>query len=200
MRPARAGFALSTRLIAGTIGIALAISPVAATPALASATAPAFEPHREASVPGENIRPMQPDPNAAEAASRTAEPAVVWPKPAAAEVSLTSAAALAGGLVRAGDLPVSIGRSGATPDKIRVEVLPQRLEGPVLRINRADGLKQAAPLSVEFDYSGFAKAYGGDWSLRLRLVSLPECALTTPDRDECAAVPLATQNNGSGKL
>ncbi|MBP2327792.1 RHS repeat-associated protein [Kibdelosporangium banguiense] len=188
-----------TRLIAGVVGLALAISPIVVTPASAAA-APAFQPHRESPVSGENIQPMQPGPNAAAAASQTGTSSVIWPKPAAAEVTLTSTAALAGSSVRAGDLPVWIGRSATAPDKVNVEVLPQRLEGPVLRINRTDGAKQAGAVSVEVDYSGFAKAYGGDWALRLKLASVPECALTTPERDECAAVPLPTKNNGSGKL
>ena len=32
------------------------------------------------------------------------------------------------------------------------------------------------------DYSSFADAYSGNWSSRLRLVRLPECALTTPEK------------------
>ena len=196
------------RPIAGALGSVLVASLLVATPAAAVTTLAAFEPHREAAVSGQDIVPVKPGPNAAEAASVHGTPTVDWPKAAVAEVTLTSSAALTGGAVRAGDMPVSIGlptsgaarTASAAPSKVRVEMLPQRLEGPVLRITRADGAQQPGPVSVEVDYSGFAKAYGGDWALRLRLVALPECALTTPERDECAAIPLTTQNNGSGKL
>ncbi|MCC2319268.1 polymorphic toxin-type HINT domain-containing protein [Cellulomonas chengniuliangii] len=52
------------------------------------------------------------------------------------------------------------------------------------------------PVDVAVDYSGFAEAYGGDWSDRLRLVRLPECALTTPERQECRVqTPLESTND-----
>ncbi|MCW6005022.1 hypothetical protein K1W54_10560 [Micromonospora sp. CPCC 205371] len=35
------------------------------------------------------------------------------------------------------------------------------------------------------DYSRFAGAFGGGWSSRLRLVALPGCALSQPDKPEC---------------
>ncbi|MFJ8598060.1 hypothetical protein ACIREM_04890 [Streptomyces shenzhenensis] len=34
-------------------------------------------------------------------------------------------------------------------------------------------------------YGEFASAYGGGWSGRLGLVSLPACALTAPEKAEC---------------
>ncbi|MFF6960147.1 RHS repeat-associated core domain-containing protein [Streptomyces sp. NPDC008317] len=42
-----------------------------------------------------------------------------------------------------------------------------------------------ARVHVSVDYSSFASAYGGDWSGRLRLVRLPACALTTPQKARC---------------
>ncbi|MER7758327.1 polymorphic toxin-type HINT domain-containing protein [Streptomyces sp. NPDC097619] len=38
---------------------------------------------------------------------------------------------------------------------------------------------------VELDYAAIKDTFGGDWGSRLRLVQLPACALTTPDRAEC---------------
>jgi RHS repeat-associated protein len=53
-----------------------------------------------------------------------------------------------------------------------------------------------APLEVEVDYGTFARAYGGAWASRLRVVSLPDCALTTPDRAECREqTPLESRND-----
>ncbi|MEK8142800.1 hypothetical protein NKH18_13035 [Streptomyces sp. M10(2022)] len=40
----------------------------------------------------------------------------------------------------------------------------------------------ASRAEVSVDYSGFAGAIGGGWAGRLRLVRLPACALTTPER------------------
>ncbi|MFJ4977222.1 polymorphic toxin-type HINT domain-containing protein [Streptomyces coeruleorubidus] len=50
-----------------------------------------------------------------------------------------------------------------------------------------DGLAPAASGSVEIelDYSSFKDTYGGDWGSRLRLVQLPACALTTPEKAGC---------------
>lgn len=42
-----------------------------------------------------------------------------------------------------------------------------------------------AVVPVEVDYSSFADAYGGAYSSRLRLVVLPECALSAPAARDC---------------
>lgn len=39
--------------------------------------------------------------------------------------------------------------------------------------------------TVGVDYSGFESIYGGNYGARLRLVALPECALTTPEVAAC---------------
>ncbi|MFF6873667.1 polymorphic toxin-type HINT domain-containing protein [Streptomyces sp. NPDC012450] len=49
---------------------------------------------------------------------------------------------------------------------------------------------------VEVDYSSFASAIGGAWATRLGLISLPACALTTPQKAECRkTAPVASENN-----
>lgn len=51
---------------------------------------------------------------------------------------------------------------------------------------------------VTVDYSTFASAVGGNWSGRLGLVSLPACALTTPQKAKCRKqTPLKSRNNVS---
>ncbi|MEN3613672.1 RHS repeat-associated core domain-containing protein [Plantactinospora sp. ZYX-F-223] len=139
-------------------------------------------------------------------------PAVSWPTPGKAEVSLAtagaavSADAAGNARVRAGKLPVSVGAGkttaarSATPGRVRVEMLPRRADGLLLRVNRADGVAIAGQVNLEVDYSTFRDAYGGDWATRLRLMALPECALSTPDLQECAGTPIATRNDGSGRL
>ena len=48
------------------------------------------------------------------------------------------------------------------------------------------GASSSGQVKVEVDYSAFRSAYGGDWASRLRLVRLPACALTTPDKAGCS--------------
>ncbi|MQS00524.1 RHS repeat-associated core domain-containing protein [Streptomyces alkaliterrae] len=51
-------------------------------------------------------------------------------------------------------------------------------------------------VGVRVDYSGFDELYGGDWASRLRIVQLPACALTTPDKAACrTATPLPSEND-----
>ncbi|MGW1978880.1 RHS repeat-associated core domain-containing protein [Streptomyces sp. NPDC001889] len=40
-------------------------------------------------------------------------------------------------------------------------------------------------VDIELDYASIKDSYGGDWGSRLRLVELPACALTTPQKSEC---------------
>ncbi|AWZ18254.1 RHS repeat-associated core domain-containing protein [Streptomyces sp. ICC1] len=57
--------------------------------------------------------------------------------------------------------------------------------------NTADG-----PAQLTVDYGSFASAVGGGWATRLGLVSLPACALTTPDKAECRkTTPLPSANS-----
>ncbi|MEV1242376.1 RHS repeat-associated core domain-containing protein [Nonomuraea sp. NPDC049750] len=70
----------------------------------------------------------------------------------------------------------------ATPDRVRVELLdtaPTGLLGLALRVSPGQGLAaKNGKTRLEIDYSGFRYAFGGDYGARLRMVRLPECALT----------------------
>ncbi|MET8261358.1 RHS repeat-associated core domain-containing protein [Micromonospora sp. NPDC005553] len=142
----------------------------------------------------------------------TRKPAPVWPAAGAAEVAVaarTSAPAAAGALpVRvapavSGAVSVAGERlaPAAAPSRVRVEVLDRtatekaRVRGVLLRVGRADGVADAASVRMTVDYAGFATAYGADWSSRLRLMSLPACALTEPAAKECAGTPLPSTND-----
>ncbi|MEU9761554.1 RHS repeat-associated core domain-containing protein [Streptomyces sp. NPDC047987] len=51
---------------------------------------------------------------------------------------------------------------------------------------------------ITVDYSTFADAIGGDWGARLGLVTLPACALTTPQKPECRTqTPVLSRNNAT---
>ncbi|WP_328687895.1 RHS repeat-associated core domain-containing protein [Streptomyces phaeochromogenes] len=59
---------------------------------------------------------------------------------------------------------------------------------------------RAGRADIAIDYSGFASAIGGDWSSRLRLVRLPACALTTPEKSECRTItPVKSRNDPAGQ-
>ncbi|MGY3334030.1 RHS repeat-associated protein [Streptomyces filamentosus] len=70
------------------------------------------------------------------------------------------------------------------------------VDGLLLTVGRADGVDAPGRARVSVDYSTFKNAYGGEWAARLRLVQLPSCALTTPEKSECrVAKPLDTTND-----
>ncbi|MFE9466349.1 RHS repeat domain-containing protein [Streptomyces virginiae] len=116
------------------------------------------------------------------------------------------------GSQQAGKLPVAVyvppGKAAEAPSKVKVSVVGKDaarkagIDGVLLSVGRSDGGAQAAPAKVEVDYNSFRGAYGGDYASRLRLVELPACALTTPERAECRTqTPLQTQNDTrAGKL
>ncbi|MFF9853276.1 RHS repeat domain-containing protein [Streptomyces litmocidini] len=152
-----------------------------------------------------------------------AESEIDWPRPGHETVTVPTGAT---GEVRAGSLPVALGRPQAatkgtkgraaaasapadtgaatapTPAKAEVRILDRAttaelgVDGVVLAVRRADGATDPAALSVALDYSGFADAYSGNWSSRLRMVRLPGCALTTPEKPACrATTPLPSSND-----
>ncbi|MDG4797818.1 polymorphic toxin-type HINT domain-containing protein [Micromonospora sp. WMMD1082] len=152
----------------------------------------------------------------------TVEIAVPAPGPAA---RATTGAATSAGTAQVGGLPVSVAAASAAPasdtrstpgtagdqgqatapGKVRIEVLDRKasegvgVDGPILRMARADGRSGAGPVRLGLGYAGFAGAFGGDFGARLRLLRLPECALTTPGKPECAGVPVPTTNDGEAK-
>ena len=144
----------------------------------------------------------------------TKKPAPVWPAAGTAEVAVPEAA---GEPAKAAGLPVGVARPGTvatagkkaaagtltakTPAKVGVRVLDRAattgagVNGLLMQVDRADGDPHAAAIDLSVDYGSFRTAYGGDWASRLRLVALPACALTTPERPECAGTPLPSRND-----
>ncbi|MFC9692097.1 RHS repeat-associated core domain-containing protein [Kribbella sp. NPDC056951] len=169
-----------------------------------------FTPRKEKSVPGVNatFSPGKPDP--AEAAARPRATAVTWPSPGTAEVAVPLADSRTPSArqpsqpkpaslitpAKAGALPIAIAPAhkqskapGTTPAKVKVELVGRKDNGLVLRLARADGLRQPGTVNLQLDYSAFRDTFGGDWSSRLRVTS-------------CAVVckPIPTTNTGSGFL
>ncbi|WP_268762426.1 polymorphic toxin-type HINT domain-containing protein [Kitasatospora griseola] len=117
------------------------------------------------------------------------------------------AAPAAGGdaRIKAGDLPVFLtdraqGKaSSADAPSVKVDVLDEGKSkatgrtGPVIALTGANGSATPGhPLSVSLDLKDLIG--DGAWTDRARLVRLPECALTTPDKPECAKSTLVASS------
>ncbi|MFJ9823669.1 polymorphic toxin-type HINT domain-containing protein [Streptomyces sp. NPDC101160] len=126
-------------------------------------------------------------------------------------------------LVKAGTLPVHLGRpatpaakvktalghgDASGPDRVRVTLADRKttqragIQGLLMSIEPTATATGATPgsVDVQIDYAGIEPAFGAGWSSRLRLVQLPACALTYPNKPECLkAVPLATRNDTEGR-
>jgi RHS repeat-associated protein len=208
MRSLVAGLCLAA--VAATVSITVTAHPAVARPTLPSA------PAKLRSVPGRDVAGGKPpvDTNP----GLTAAPAVTWPRAGTAEVALGSAAApnalAAPSWTWAPGLPVAARARSAGPRSLAAGTAVNRVAlrvydrtaaqaagyDLVARVSRVDGGAAAGPVSVAVGYGGFARAYGGDWAGRLRLVALPECALTTPALKTCAPVDVPTSNDSANKL
>jgi RHS repeat-associated protein len=171
------------RVLSGGLVPVLVVALVQSVPASAAPYTPP-KPTLEKPVPGFAAKPK---PVAvANNAKAYAPAAPVWPAAGTAEVALTSTAA------RAGSLPMSVSGSVA---KVKVDLLDRatatRAGGTLMaRLSRTDGLTGDTKVRLRVDYKAFASAYGADWSDRLRLMTVPDCA-------GCQATALPTTNDGS---
>jgi RHS repeat-associated protein len=128
--------------------------------------------------------------NQAQAEWARAEQSADWPKAGAAALALSTGKAVE---AEPGGLPVSL---KAESGSATVEVLSRKateaagVSGVLLSV-AGDGKAQ-----LSLDYGQFASAYGGGWAGRLRLVELPACALTTPEKAKCRTqTPLGSSND-----
>ncbi|MET9966710.1 RHS repeat-associated core domain-containing protein, partial [Streptomyces sp. NPDC006356] len=143
------------------------------------------------------VRPVKVTPRPAMKGPRTPKekPRAAWPKARAATVELAGGAS---GVVRAKGLPLAVGRGKGAQGSVKARLFDRRsaqragMDG--LLFSLQSGTKQSVRTRV--DYSSFAGAFGGGYADRLRLVELPACALTTPDKAKCRATkPVATVND-----
>ncbi|OAR25051.1 hypothetical protein A8W25_28725 [Streptomyces sp. ERV7] len=157
--------------------------------------------------------------------SKPRTPKAAWPKEATASVTLPadggralsakSASGEPGGKVKAGSLPVSLGvvpNGPLAPQKqaapwfaggdtaTTVKMLDRKtaqkagVDGLLMTVTPNGGPGRRVQVSV--DYSAFADAAGAGYGARLRLVQMPACVLTTPNKAECRTVmPLAGRND-----
>ncbi|MFG3292630.1 ricin-type beta-trefoil lectin domain protein [Streptomyces sp. NPDC048179] len=132
--------------------------------------------------------------------------AAQWPKAGTATVDLGTHGTAQP--VKAGALPVWVGpagkRHGVDAVQVRTASHSQTLRtganGMLLGITPSGTTSADGKVRVVVDYSSIARAYGGGYGSRLRLVQLPGCALTTPERPECQkATPLRFTNRAAAE-
>ncbi|WP_117211336.1 polymorphic toxin-type HINT domain-containing protein [Allorhizocola rhizosphaerae] len=167
------------------------------------ATAAPYKPPKAQEEPkifGQSVRPERVEPESTGRPFQAADP--VWPVRSTVDVVLPSARErrLGGAAaVAAGDLPVTVESSALAQARVhafgRDEARAAGVDGVLLRVSRADEVAAAGPVRVSVGYAGFRHAYGGDWAHRLRLMLLPECALTTPTAPACQPTPLDSVND-----
>ncbi|WSS36928.1 RHS repeat-associated core domain-containing protein [Streptomyces microflavus] len=138
--------------------------------------------------------------NAAQARTAKEEQQVTWPAPATAKVTLEPAGRAE---AKPGGLPLTVAPSRTRSDAqgstdVKLTTLDRKatdrlgVTGVVLTAEAG----REGRAEVGIDYSSFASAVGGGWSGRLRLVRLPGCALTTPEKTECRTqTPLDSRND-----
>ncbi|MFI7662893.1 polymorphic toxin-type HINT domain-containing protein [Micromonospora parva] len=135
-------------------------------------------------------------------------PEPVWPS-GSARVTLTDpsgpadarASASNGQRVQAGNLPVWLARGAKPGDlgELTAEVIDRKRvpagwhTGLLLRLNSPSPAR--GEVNVRVDYGALRHAFGADWSSRLRLWSLPACAMETPDLARCAPTALRSVND-----
>ncbi|MFG2776012.1 polymorphic toxin-type HINT domain-containing protein [Streptomyces sp. NPDC048350] len=134
-------------------------------------------------------------------------PPVTWPAAASQELSLQAgvkARATVGGVpVRLIPSTTQAKKPVAGPGRVEFAVKNRTaaqkagVDGLLMTLRPTDTKTvPSGRVGVEVDYTAIRSAYGAGWSSRLRLVTLPDCALTTPQKPECRKqTPLATEND-----
>ncbi|MEU0228192.1 RHS repeat-associated core domain-containing protein [Streptomyces sp. NPDC006284] len=144
--------------------------------------------------------------NAELAKQAAAERKAEWPKQDTATIGLQNGTT---GKGAPGGLPVTISPAAGTKARssapanaaagqTQITVLDQKTarNAGITGVLLTAVADTPGTADVRVDYSRFASAIGGGWSQRLRLVQLPACALTTPDKAECRTqTPLASGND-----
>ncbi|MFC7219666.1 polymorphic toxin-type HINT domain-containing protein [Streptomyces polyrhachis] len=133
------------------------------------------------------------------------ERSVTWPSAGTTTLRIPATGSKSG---KAGTLPVTVSapkpsaltktaktaksakaaQSSKVAESVEVRVLDQAaakaagVKGVVLAVT---GPTQGGTAQLDVDYSAFAAGYSGDWAGRLQMVSLPQCALATPEKKKC---------------
>ncbi|MGX6739035.1 RHS repeat-associated core domain-containing protein [Streptomyces peucetius] len=196
--------------------LVLALSIPAGLTPIAAATEPLGRP----GVPGPRVSKVIPAPTGAKKARESvakakadnaklaqtarAERAVTWPKPTS-HIRELGAKPASTDLVQlrpaapAKDTKRSAAKTTQGADgSATVEVLDQKAarKAGITGVLFTAAAEVPGAAQVTVDYKPFASALGGNWAGRLGLVSLPACALTTPQKPACRKqTPLPSTND-----
>lgn len=152
----------------------------------------------------------KPSPSKALASVSAKPTAVTWPTAADATLTLASGgqghtanADKTGAAVQAPGTPVvgqTIPGADSGPASVAISVQSHAaataagVDGVVFTATPVTGT--AGQVSLGVDYKAFSQAYGGNYGSRLTLVTLPACALTTPQVAACRVrTPVPSSNN-----
>ncbi|MFI8948899.1 HNH/ENDO VII family nuclease [Streptomyces sp. NPDC053750] len=144
--------------------------------------------------------------NAAQAKQATGERKADWPERGAASLTLTPGAQRT---AAPAGVPVTLkpetlakqrstAASAAASGDAQINVLDQKAarRAGITGVLLTAAAQSPGTAGLSIDYSTFASAIGGGWSQRLRIVQLPACALTTPNKAECRKqTPLQSDND-----
>ncbi|MFI7548022.1 polymorphic toxin-type HINT domain-containing protein [Actinoplanes sp. NPDC049599] len=187
------------RRIAVVTVAAMAGALLQAVPAEAAPTKPEpLKPQAGVSIGGKPVKAIKTKiPTMASTPARTPK----WPAAGTSTMQVTADGTVKRLSKADAAAPLDVRATDGKAKRLTVEVLgraevAKAHRDVVMRLRPAD-TASAGKVNVTIDYTDFGDAYGADWSDRLRLVSLPPCALTTPDAPGCAATPLASTNNGT---
>ncbi|MFE0459421.1 RHS repeat domain-containing protein [Kitasatospora sp. NPDC058965] len=127
-----------------------------------------------------------------------------WPAGSAVSLPLIASKSSSAGSPVWGQALADDKGSYAGPSSLDVKVLDHTaaqsagVNGVLAELTPGAGGQGQARIGI--DYSSFSQAFGGDYASRLRLVSMPACALTTPQVPACRVqTPLATTNDVAAK-
>ncbi|MGW0916236.1 polymorphic toxin-type HINT domain-containing protein [Streptomyces sp. NPDC002784] len=146
--------------------------------------------------------------NAAQAErAKSEQRSAAWPRSGTATLGLTggkAAKAAPGGVpLVVGPMPSGSGQEATAEGDVRITVLDQKAarKTGITGVLLTAQAETAGAAELRVDYSDFASMVGGDWSQRLRLVQLPACALTTPQKAECREQhPLTSDNDATRQV
>ncbi|MFI9275944.1 RHS repeat domain-containing protein [Kitasatospora sp. NPDC052896] len=162
-------------------------------------------------VSGKSGSTKVPEPKGSRALETHKDASPSWPAASSSTVTLAAGSPAASSspspaATPVANSPVSVApvtsQSAPAPTSVQVKTADHGtaqaadVNGLLVGLSRADGQSATGDVKVSVDYNSIAQAYGGGWASRLHLVSMPACALTTPDVPACRTQqPLATTND-----
>ncbi|MGW2657392.1 RHS repeat-associated core domain-containing protein [Streptomyces sp. NPDC001478] len=129
------------------------------------------------------------DANARQSADARRERVVNWPKASKSDREITAAPGAEIVNVTAGKPPGSRNTKAKqlAAGTATVNVLDQKTarKTGITGVVFTAAAEHSGSAKITVDYKAFGSAIGGNWAGRLGLISLPACALTTPQKAEC---------------